>query len=270
MAENFLEYNIVLDELLQQGYTYDLKVEGSQVRIGKGVSSVELFILYDPDGRNVTSLYNVIYEEGVLEVKGATIKIYVFQQSWEYTSKNFSYNNDEYLEISVPKGLKLVISKIKISLTDAGVITSSMVNSNIEHYFEYAVYDLETGEDVTEEYGLAVVNYGTEDDYDVLTVRPRQFEITTASASKRYDGIALKYNSFYVSKGYLATGHKISIRIVGEQTEPGKSNNNFITGGNDSYMFGNGNWFVYDANGNDVTHNYMMVNYVLGTLEVTE
>jgi transglutaminase-like putative cysteine protease len=48
-------YSSSLEELLAEGYTYQVKVEGSQTKIGRGVSTVTSFELFDPSGEKVYS-----------------------------------------------------------------------------------------------------------------------------------------------------------------------------------------------------------------------
>jgi hypothetical protein len=236
--------------------------------MGMGTSKIESFRLYDPQGNDVTARYNIIYMDGCLEVYSPIIKVYIYQKVMEYTSQAFTYDSDEYIVINPLNGIDLNISEIKLSLTDVGYISSWDINMDIERYLTYTAYDSINGIDVTPYVRIEIVNYGTEDYYDVLTVKPRKFVITTDSASKSYDGKPLTKNSFYVSRGYIADGHRVVITITGEQTAKGESENTFITGGWDSFHQGNGNWFVYDAKGNDVTYNYEMEDFVLGKLTV--
>ncbi|MBO5884141.1 MAG: hypothetical protein J6Q78_07020, partial [Clostridia bacterium] len=272
-ARDELELDIVLSELLNKNYTYTVDVIGSRVAVGISSSMIdpESFVLYDPDGNDVTDMFELVFEEGIIEVVRQVLKIYIYQKNMEYTSEAFTYNNDEFLLTpDNPDGIEIVMSKINISMTNVGApITSSMINADINSYLEYRIY--QNGVDVTDEYRLIVADYHSGEDYDVLTVNPRRFEITTESATKQYDGKPLINHNFFVSKGYIAEGHTVVINnFLGSQTSKGTSPNNFATGSEiDSYRRGSKDtWQVFDSEGNDVTYNYEMTKYSFGNLTV--
>ena len=267
-----LEPDFVLYELLKKNYTYTVDVVGSMLRVGTGSTYIdpESFVLYDPDGNVVTDMFEITFEDGIIEVVPKVLKIYIYQKNMEYTSEAFTYNSDEFLLTpNNPDGIEIVMSKINISMTNVGApITSSMINADINSYLEYRIY--QNGVDVTSEYRLIVADYYSGEDYDVLTVNPRRFEITTDSATKQYDGKPLTCHSFFISRGYIAEGHTVVINnFIGSQTlKDGESPNNFVTGG-DSYRRGSEEtWQVFDSEGNDVTYNYELNNYTFGTLKV--
>ncbi len=78
--------------------------------------------------------------------------------------------------------------------------------------------------------------------------------LTSASASKTYDGTALTADSF-TSEG-LPSGFTVSATVSGSQTDAGSSDNTI-----DSYT-------IYDADGNDVTDQFPEVTLQSGTLTV--
>ena len=78
--------------------------------------------------------------------------------------------------------------------------------------------------------------------------------LTSASASKTYDGTALTSDSF-TSEG-LPSGFTVSATVSGSQTDAGSSANTI-----DSYT-------IYDADGNDVTDQFPEVTLQSGTLTV--
>ena len=77
----------------------------------------------------------------------------------------------------------------------------------------------------------------------------RKLQITTGSATKYYDEKPLTNESFTVTMGKLADGHKISITITGCQISEGSSLN-FVD--RESFT-------VVDSKGNDVTGNYTLI-----------
>lgn len=55
-------------DLLAQGYTYSAVVSGEQKSVGFGESKIESFVLYDPNGMDVTNQYDITYGKGRLQV----------------------------------------------------------------------------------------------------------------------------------------------------------------------------------------------------------
>lgn len=264
-AQNKLENNAVLDRLLESGYSYEVIVSGVQTEVGFGVSSVANFILYDKYGIDVTSQFNIVKQPGVLRVAKGFVKIYVYQKEYEYKDQKYSHGNDEYVVVENKFGTRIDISKINISLKNAGFITASEINENINKYINYKLYN-SANKDVTDYYDLVVVDYGDstdEDyfyDYKILTVEKRQLEIITASAEKEYnekEPTPLTNNTFYIGKGLLLEGHTISLTVVGEQIEKGTSDN----------AIDRSSLRIEDSNGDDVSQNYD-VKYNLGSLTV--
>lgn len=45
-----------LKSLLDRGYTYRATVSGSRLEVGIGESRIDSFLLYDPDGKDVTAI----------------------------------------------------------------------------------------------------------------------------------------------------------------------------------------------------------------------
>ena len=100
----------------------------------------------------------------------------------------------------------------------------------------------ELGADVTSDYAI---NYklGT------LKVNPRTLVITSASASKEYDGEPLSSAEYELSPDCdgLVPGHTVSVIVTGFLVEPGKTSNTIES------------VHVYDEYGNDVTSNYRLI-----------
>ena len=78
--------------------------------------------------------------------------------------------------------------------------------------------------------------------------------LTSASASKTYDGTALTSDSF-TSEG-LPSGFTVSATVSGSQTDAGSSDNTITS------------YTIYDADGNDVTDQFPDVTLQSGTLTV--
>ena len=100
----------------------------------------------------------------------------------------------------------------------------------------------ELGADVTSDYSIHY-NFGT------LKVNPRTLVITSASATKVYDGQPLVAESYEILSECdgLISGHKANVLVTGFIIEPGRINNTI------------GAVNIYDESGNDVTANYQIV-----------
>jgi len=118
---------------------------------------------------------------------------------------------------------------------------SQTVVGESENAIEVKIID-ELGADVTGDYNI---NY----DFGTLKVNPRSLVITSASASKAYDGKPLVASKYKISEDCdgLVIGHRESVVVTGFIIEPGKTNNTVYSS------------YVYDENGNDVTRNYKLI-----------
>ena len=257
-AKNEIVVADLLAKLVASGYTYKVSVSGSQTVVGIGKSMITSFRLFDPSGRDVTKDYIISYEEGILEVVEHLIEIYIYEKQFVYSGVENGYSKNEYLVMNIPNGIKLVINDIKISMTNAGSITSDEINENITAYIDFAVYKTGSSKDISDSYSLRVVNYGDSSSYSVLTILQRDITVTTGSSSKPYDGKPLTDNTYYISYGVLGEGHKLYVELTGTITSVGNVRN-FVN--KESLK-------ISDKNGVDVTDNYN-VTFDLGYLTIS-
>ncbi len=256
IASTELEFDPILSELLNNGYSYYFGVEGSQTEVGKGVSKAFGFVLLDPDNVDVTENYNIKYEDGVLEVlppEKTLIRVYLYQLQKFYDGTPLTFEDMDYEIIEIPDGFELSLS-LNISLTEAGQITLSEINENLEDFVVYRVY--KDGIDVTENCVLIfnTFDYGN-DDYIPIKVDKRPITVTSASETKVEDGKPLENGSFAITVGSLIEGHIISVKVVGYIDEVG-SDLNYI-----EYVT------VTTQDGIDVTENYD-ITQILGELTI--
>ena len=101
------------------------------------------------------------------------------------------------------------------------------------------------GKDVTALYQITY-NYGK------LTINPRNVTLTSASASKPYDGTPLTKDTVTVGGDDFANGEGATYNVTGSQTEVGKSDNEF----------------TYELNANTKASNYNITMYK-GELVIT-
>ena len=256
-AQNILTETSELKEILKHGYTYSVDISGVQIGVGIGESTITSFRLFDPDGNDVTSQIEIIYEKGELEiVGGGIIDIYIYEKKFVYDGLSKGYDADEYAVLKAPEGVTLVISQINISLTNIGYVTASAINQNISKYLVYSIYV--NGElDTTGNYTVRVLNYADAGNYDILTISKRDITIVTGTSTKTYDEKPLTNPEYYVSIGMLGEGHTLSLSVIGTITEVGTTQN---TVNKDTLH-------ITDENGADVTGNYN-VKIILGTLTI--
>ena len=253
---NDLRGNALLAELLEKGYRYEAAVSGSQTEVGQSESVIEAFRLFDPDGRDVTALFEIELRTGILKVfptEKSVVRVYLHQMQKYYDGTALVFPDGAYETIAIDSGVSLTL-KLSISLTEVGRISLSAINGNIGSYASYTVK--RNGADVTDGYLLEFVE--TENasaSYAPLRVDPRRIEVTAQSATKIRDGIALSLNEAYVSLGTLAAGHRLYAHAKGEITEVGERPNEIVSVA------------VYDENGADVT-DYYTVTVFSGILTV--
>ena len=288
LIPNGVEYDPVLEMLLEQGFTYEIFYSAAQTEIGECEVYVTDFILKAPDGSEFdTSQFNIVREPGTLRVIKEAIKILLPERTFDYDGTEHSYyegseikEDIDYYVLDMPDGVTLEILAINISLINAtgynmSDITAQKINVNLTDssaeykYISYIVRRNSDGKDVTSDYSLLITNLrfdgdysGSEvDDYTVMSVRQRGIRITTGSAQKVDDDEPLTYNSYYISQGSILTelGHKLEIEVIGEQTGVGESKN----------IIDEGELRILDKDGKDVTQNYS-IEYSFGNLIITE
>ena len=229
-------------DLLAQGYTYSAVVSGEQKNVGYGESKIESFVLYDPNGTDVTDMYNITFEKGRLQVylEELTVTTYDGEKVYDGTP----LTNGEYLiEGSYLSGHSLSA----LTVTGARLHAGSSLNA-----FNIVITDAQ-GNDVTYMYKINAV-------YGSLRVLPREITVTAGSAEAVYtDGsTALTCTDYAITSDYetaLAAGDVAEVTVTGSQTYVGYSSNVV------------GEVKITDAEGNDVTGNYIIVKKD-GTLRV--
>ena len=230
---------------LVSGHKLTATISGSQTEIGSSPNKIDPASVKVMDGsRDVTAQYSIRLADGTLTVRGpsATTAITITMKSAEkvYDGKALTSKDYEISSGKLADGDKLVIGEVTGEPTDAG--ESSVT----------AVFTVKRGDsDATVFYTLKVVP-------GKLTVKPRDITLTADSASKIYDGRALKRDSFKLTSGELVKGHKLTASVSGSQTEIGSSAN----------VVDKSTIKISDGSGNDVAKNYN-VTIAAGTLTVS-
>ena len=91
-----------------------------------------------------------------------------------------------------------------------------------------------------------------------MSIQARTIVVSTGSYVAEFvEGIELRDDTVWISKGALAEGHRFEAVVSGVQTTIGASENTLE------------NFTIYDEDGKDVTDNYT-IDCILGVLEVKE
>lgn len=176
-------------------------------------------IEYDTGSEYKPQNYNIIEQVGQLTVTNRTAKYEVFVQA---NSDEFVYDGDlktvtgfETLTVTAENGLSYMVSGLQAegSGTDANKYTVAVTG-------EYKVTD-SAGRDVTEQFNVTA-HPGT------LKITARPITLTSASASKEYDGTPLTNNDVSVTSELGFVGEDgFTADVTGSQTMVGSSANSF-------------------------------------------
>jgi hypothetical protein len=142
-------------------------------------------------------------------------------------------------------------------IRDAGKISLSMLNANINEYIKYTV--TKDGKDVSVFYKVEfdVFEDMNRDEYIPIEITRRAVTLTAGSATKEYDGEALTNDNVELTFGTLAEGHTLYAKAGGSITEVGIKFNPISE------------YYIIDSNGVYVTDNYEFT-FIEGELTVLE
>ena len=233
---------MLLNELLTAGYTYEAEFAGSITEPGTTESTIENFVLYDPQGAEAENV-TFTFEPGTLTVVSnilITIHPYVLQKYYDGTQ--LAYKADDYWVSGLQSGWRIEgFSMEGIGLTDVGAITADS-DEILERLVGVRVYD-ESGILRTEGVDYTLVIDGS----TLLTVDRRAITVSSYSDTKPYDGEPLTNKNCWISSGNLANGHIFEATVTGSITDVGTKQNTI------------GAVIIRDGDGNEVTKNYNIV-----------
>lgn len=259
-AEDHVDADAKLSELLRNGYTYSVKVIGDRTEVGRSESVIESFSLYDPLGNDVTEQFELQKTSGVIEVfpeERKVIRAYLYQLQKYYDGKPLSFEEGDYKFFDIEEGLNVNID-LDISLNFVGSISLAEINKNITDHVSFTVF--KNGEDVTGDYSLVFdIDKDSDPYYVPIKIDKRAIEITSATESKVYDGKPLSNEIVTVTKGSLAEGDTLFATVNGHISEPGEIENVILPR----------SVKVMDKDGNDVTKNYSII-IKNGTLSIVK
>lgn len=249
-SPNELVMTPTLEALLNLGYTYTVRTSGAQKDVGDGESYVTEFILYDPNGNNVTDNFRLVKKNGLLRVTGTAVEVFLYPLIKTADGRPAVWGEGDYTVLTLPSGLTLTLT-VTLPADKLGYVTLSDLNRNLNSYVTYRLTDGDR--DVTADYPLVFTLPAGTEDAPILTVRARSIEVTAASETRVYEGEPLSNPDIYISKGSLITGHTLVAAATGTCTSVG-SVANIVAAVK-----------VLDAEGSDVTDLYSITR-VEGTL----
>ncbi|MDE6869005.1 MAG: transglutaminase-like domain-containing protein [Clostridia bacterium] len=219
----------IISGKLSNGHTVEAEVTGGQREAGSSINYLSVTV-FDSNGADVTSNYDIEYRPGTLTVLTRPLTITTTGVEKTYDGEELSCGEWEITKGSLVKGHEISVS-MSASITDAGEVDNSA---------EAEIYDGET--DVTSNYSITY-------DEGVLKVNPIELHFITPTLSKTYDGEPLYSDpeDFQWVSGEILDGHKlVSMKVVGIITEVGEVENSVEIK-------------IAAANGTDITYNYLAV-----------
>lgn len=248
-----------LSFLLEQGYTYKVSISGQQLQPGCSSSVIDSFTLFDPSGKDVTEEFQIICEEGTLEVfeaKTQVIRVYLYQLQKYYDGSPLTFAQDDYEIIEMPEGVSLRLS-LKISLEEPGILRLSELNQNFAQYASFTAY--RDGKNITSNCRVVFDLFDRSHlSYIPICLDGRPLAVSSASQSKVDDGTPLSNSECFISQGSLIRGHRLVAKATGFLDTVGTVTN---TIDRDSFQ-------ILDASGQDVTRYYDILLYE-GDLTIT-
>ena len=195
-------------EGLAEGDAETVTVSGTQIEIGVSKNYFS-YAIRNADGADVRRYYLVTREYGDLEVYAR--KITILSGSDEKVYDGTPLTNSTY-ELTVGE----LIEGHTLDIVYTGSITEPGFADNT---YTYIIRDAQ-GNDVT------TTHYAVTQEYGTLAVHRIKLTVTTASASKLYDGTPLT-NPNYKYEGDVLPEHRVRIVVTGTITDYGKTENTF-------------------------------------------
>ena len=213
----------------------EAKASGTVVgRYPMGLTEEDFVVTYNE--QNYSSL-SVTIEDGYLDITPITDEIIITAASGskKYDGTPLTNNAYTYTEGILLEGDTLT-AVVSGSITDVGEVDNVVTSYTV----------MRGNMDVTNSY-----NFG-ESISGKLEIVPRNVTLTSASATKKYDGTPLTRDTIFIGEDGFVLGEGATYNVTGSQTEVGFSENTF----------------TYELTANTKAENYI-ITPVYGKLEVT-
>lgn len=220
---------------LPNGYTVKAIFTGTRTDAGRS-ENFATAVIYDSQGADVTSKYEIEYKYGALTVLPAPLDYFTQNAAKEYDGMALVSNHVEKRSGELLDGHSIDISAYG-ARTEVGTVQTSC---------EWTVTDSE-GTDVSHNYK---VNYTP----GILTVRPIKLSYFSNDMQKLYDGTPLAATHYEQLGGELLAGHRAEITVRGERTDVGTT---------ESVLFAK----IFNSSGQDVSE-YYQIDYKPGDITV--
>lgn len=205
------------DEALKAGVMADgdvanVRVSGERLYVGSSDATLVGYDILDGNGNSVRKYYVPTFEKGRLTVTANKKEIIITANSDKKKYDGIALTNSGYTYTSgvLVSGdvLEAVVSgeQLNVGSADNKVISYKVTRN---------------GQDVTENYTFGESQNG------VLEVTKRTITLTSASATKVYDGVPLKSGDVTVTGDGFASGEGVRYDVTGSQTKVGFSENKF-------------------------------------------
>lgn len=231
--------NNFLTLINEKNYSYSVTVSGSQKGVGKGVSRITAFTLYDENGVDVTDEYVIEKYTGTLHVYQYKVTIGSSGASQVYNGTALTNNEYTILEGSLQSGHTPLVT-----------VTGKQLNvGSSSNAFTVKIED-RSGNDVTDQYKITY-SYGT------LKVTKAEIIVKTGSATTTYDASSTERLTCEVAEIIGNLGANTELVVFDRAAylninRPGECTNIATV-------------TIQDVNGQDVTSNYE-IEYIYGTL----
>jgi hypothetical protein len=213
----------------------------SRIKNAGSVTNEALGSVLDASGKEVTSNYDVTFNDGSLIVDRRSITIKATDASKSYDATALSSSS-----FAITNGS--LASTDSITATPLATLTSA---GTLKYQQSYTIAN-SSGEDVTSSYSITPQD-GT------LTVTKRPLSLKVISTSKVYDGTSLKASSYSITSGSLVSGQIISVSSFSGSITHFKDNEQVSTILDDAIKI--------SSSAGDVTKNYD-ISVATGTLRI--
>lgn len=225
------------------GHTYSIYHEiVSLIDVGKVEFEYYIDHIYNDQGIEVTSNYEITSNKGIFEVIPRDIYVYTRDYSKEYDGKYItSLDIELFRTLDTVDGQQVLFKDNYTKVKNVGAY---------ENYLEVdKIVDTKNGDrDVTHNYNISY-KYGT------ITITPREIKFKTESDEKVYDGTPLSNSTYTIIEGSLAKGERLEVVGSTEVTE--------FTKGTPNELFLN----IYNELDEETTSNYL-ITYEHGYLTI--
>ena len=201
-----------------EGEVSDIKATGTITKVG----SVKNTITYKPGSNFKADNYEIIKNEGTLTITPNESEIVVHAQSAQKSYDGQPLTESKADVSGLPDGFTVKVTT-EGSITDVGSTENKIASVKI----------LKGDEDVTDQFSNIETKNGT------LTVNKRKVNLTSDSASKAYDGTALKSSDVTVTGDGFVEGEADNIRATGSITKVGSTTNTIAYDTHDGFKESN-------------------------------